>query len=75
LGIDGARVTVTKTGKNAYLISVPKFKFIGYGKPTFKVAVEDGGLLSWAAPEIDKVEMANEILNDGARETYTRANR
>jgi len=37
-------VKVTKTGENAYLISVPKFKFIGYDKPTFKVAVENGGV-------------------------------
>jgi hypothetical protein len=74
LGIDGARVKVTKTGKNAYLISIPKFKFIGYDKPTFKVAVEDGGVLSWATPDIDKVEMVNEILNDDARQRYIVSN-
>jgi hypothetical protein len=74
LGIDGARVKVTKTGKNAYLISIPKFIFIGYDKPTFKVAVEDGGALSWATPDIDKVEMVNEILNDDARQTYIASN-
>jgi hypothetical protein len=74
LGIDGAEVKVTKTGENAYLISVPKFIFIGYDKPTFKVAVEDGGVLSWATPEIDKVEMINDILNDDARQTYIDSN-
>jgi hypothetical protein len=74
LGIDGAEVKVTKTGENAYLISVPEFTFIGYDKPTFKVAVEDGGVLSWATPDIDKVEMVNEILNDDARRTYIDSN-
>jgi hypothetical protein len=75
LGIDGAEVKVTKTGDKAYLISVPKFIFIGYHDPTFKVAVEDGGPLSWATPDIDKVAMVNEILNDGARLKYLESNR
>ena len=74
LGIDGAEVQVTKTGEDAYLISVPEFIFIGYDKPTFKVAVEDGGVLSWATPDIDKVEMVNDILNDDARQTYIDSN-
>ncbi len=74
LGIDGAKVKVTKTGENAYLISVPEFRFIGYDKPTFKVAVEDGGVLSWATPDIDKLEMVNEILNDDARQAYIASN-
>ena len=75
LGIDGAKVKVTKTGENAYLISVPEFIFIGYHKPTFKVAVEDGGLLSWATPDIDKLEMVNEILNDRAAAEVPRLQR
>lgn len=74
LGIDGAAVKVTKTGENAYLISVPDFTFIGYDEPTFKVATEDGGALSWVTPDIDKVEMVNEILNDDARQTYIASN-
>jgi hypothetical protein len=74
LGIDGAEVKVTKTGEGAYLISGPEFTFIGYDEPTFKVAVEDGGALDWATPDIDKVEMVNEILNDDARKTYLASN-
>jgi hypothetical protein len=74
LGIDGAQVAVTKTGDSAYLISVPEFIFIGYDDPDFKVAVEDSGVLSWATPDIDKVEMVNEILNDDARQTYLDSN-
>ena len=74
LGFDGAAVKVTKTGESAYLISVPEFSFIGYDEPTFEVAVEDGGALSWTTPDIDTVEMVNEILNDDARETYIASN-
>lgn len=70
LGIDDGAVSVTKTGENSFLISVPKFSFIGYDEPTFEVAVEDGGALSWVTPDIDKVEMVNEILNDDARQEY-----
>lgn len=74
LGIDGAKVEVTKTGKSSYLISIPRFIFIGYDQPTFKVATEDGGVLSWATPDIDKVEMVNEILNDDERQAYIESN-
>ena len=70
LGIDGAKVDITKTGEAAYRISVPDFIFIGYAKPTFKVATEDGGVLSGITPDIDKVEMVNDILNGEARQKY-----
>ena len=70
LGIDGAEVDVTKTDENAYRISVPEFIFIGYSDPTFELAVEENGVLSWTTPDIDKLEMVNEILNDDARQTY-----
>jgi hypothetical protein len=74
LGIDGAEVRVTKTGRSAYLISVPEFTFIGYSEPTFKLAAEDGGVLSWATPDIDKFEMVNEILNNDAQDKYLASN-
>lgn len=74
LGIDGAKVNVTKTSEDAYRISIPEFTFIGYEKPTFKVAVEDSSVLSWATPDIDKVDMVTEILNDDARQEYIASN-
>jgi hypothetical protein len=74
LGIDGADVTVVKTADSSYRISIPDFIFIGYDEPTFKVAVEDNGTLSFVTPDIDKVEMVSEILNDGARKTYISSN-
>lgn len=74
LGIDGTQVKVAKTGKNAYLISVPEFIFIGYDEPTFEVAFEDDEVLSWLTPDIDRVEMVNEILDDDAQQTYIASN-
>lgn len=74
LGIDGADVKVTKTGEHAYTVSVPEFIFIGYAEPTFTVAVEDGSVLSWVTPDINKVDMINEILNDDARKKYVASN-
>jgi hypothetical protein len=74
LGIDGSQVVVKKTGPKSYVISVPKFIFIGYDQPTFRTAATDGGVLSWVTPDIDKVQMINEILNDDARRTYIDSN-
>lgn len=74
LGIDGEQVKVTKQAKDSYLISVPKFIFIGHEDPDFEVAVEDGSVLSWTTPDIDKVEMVNEILNDDAKDEYVTSN-
>lgn len=70
LGIDGADVDITKTGKKAFLISIPEFSFIGHDEVTMKVAAEDGGVLSWITPDIEPVEMVNEILNDDTQDEY-----
>ena len=70
LGIDGAKVKVTTTASGRYVISVPEFVFLGYDKPNFKVAVQDNDALSWATPDIDQMQMVNEILNDKARREY-----
>lgn len=74
LGVDGQQVQVSRDGKSSYRISVPEFMFIGYDEPTFKVAVQDGGLLGWVTPDIDTVEMINEILNDEAKDSYIEKN-
>lgn len=74
LGIDGTRVKLQKTGEKSFRVSVPEFIFIGYDKPTFKVAVEDGGVLSWLTPEINTDEVITEILNDKAQQAYVEEN-
>lgn len=75
LGVDGAKVEVTKTGERSYRIAVPEFVFIGYDQPTFKVITEGGGILSGVTDDIDKVEVINKILNDTARDVYLAKNR
>ena len=70
LGVDGSGVDVRRTGGTTYTVSVPDFRFIGYDDPTFEVAVEDNGILSWTTPDIDQVEMVNDVLDDDARDTY-----
>lgn len=74
LGLEGKDVTVAETGENRYLVSIPQFIFIGHGNPTFETAVQQDGILSWTVPEIDPVEMINEILNDDAKDQYIKAN-
>lgn len=74
LGIDGTEVDVAKTSAHAYRIVVPEYEFIGYDQPSFKVATEDGGLLSWVTPDIDKLEMVNEILDEDAQQQYLEKN-
>lgn len=74
LGIDGADVEVTKTGDKTYAIAVPEFKGIGFDDPTFKVAVKDSGVLSWVTPDIDQLELVNEVLDDDAKSEYVESN-
>ena len=63
-------VTVEQTGENEFLVSIPEFIFIGYDEPTFKTAVEDGGILGWVTPDVDKAELITEILNEEAQQKY-----
>jgi len=74
LGVDGEGVNLSKTGDRVYLISVPRFTFIGHADPTFKTAAESGGVLRWLTPDIDKARMVTAILNDKAREKYVAEN-
>lgn len=70
LGLDGSKVTVTKDGDQGLTISVPEFEFIGFEEPTFRVAATDGGPLTWFTPDIDRLELANEVLGDAAKQDY-----
>lgn len=75
LGVDGARVKVTNSGEHNYVVAIPEFISIGFSDPDFEVAVTDGGALAWITPDVDEVEMVNEILNDDAREQYIESNK
>ncbi|MBA3020933.1 hypothetical protein [Propionicimonas sp.] len=74
VGIDGKDVTIVHKGEKQYLVSVPKFMFIGHSDEHFELAVENNGVLSWTSPEIDKLAMINAILNDEAQRGYVDQN-
>jgi hypothetical protein len=74
LGIDGSDVRVEKTGETTFSVSIPKFSFIGYDQPTFKVATQSGGVLRFITPDIDRVEMINKILDENAQDKYIESN-
>lgn len=74
LGIKGEDVKVERIAENRYRVSIPKFVFIGYDNPTYKLAAEDNGVLSWVTPEIDTTEMINSLLNDSTQAEYISSN-
>lgn len=70
LGIEGKDVVIEQTAEDEYLVSIPKFIFIGHYNPTFKLAAEKNGVLSWVTPKVDSIEMVNEILDPAAQDEY-----
>lgn len=70
LGIDGGDVDIEQTGENSFTVSIPAFVFIGYDEPSFEVAAENNGVLSWTTPGIDTLEMVNRILDAEEQRDY-----
>lgn len=74
LGLDGKDVGITQIRDNEFLVSIPNFIFIGHDSENFRLVAERNGVLSWATPEIDSVDMINKILSDEARTEYIELN-
>lgn len=74
LGIEGKGIDVRKIGEKRFLVSIPKFIFIGHDNEKFLLIAENNGILSFVTPEIDKVDMINKILNSDAKDKYIAAN-
>lgn len=74
LGIEGKDVAIKETGTGTYLVSIPKFIFIGHDNVSFKSALEKNGALSFVTEEIDELDMANTILNSDAQKEYISQN-
>ncbi len=74
LGIDGKDVKVEETGENEFTVSIPKFIFIGHSDERFRLVNQNSGILSFATPKIDTLDMVNEILNPDAQEDYIARN-
>lgn len=74
LGIEGKSVKIAQVAASEYLVSVPKFVFIGHSDVDFRLVIESSGVVSWVTPKIDTVEMVNAILNDDSKDQYIIAN-
>ncbi len=75
LGVDGGEVGIRQGDTpDEFVISIPRFIFIGHDDVKFKLAVENNGVLSFMTPEIDEFEVVNEILNDGSKKEYVNSN-
>jgi hypothetical protein len=75
LGIEGKDVTIRQTGADAFVVSIPRFIFIGHSNENFRLVAENNGLLSLVTPEISSVEMINNILDSDAENEYIIRNR
>lgn len=70
LGIEGEEVTIEQTGEDEFLVTLPEIIFIGHDNESFRLVAENNGALSWVTPDIDSVEMINDILDDDAQDQY-----
>lgn len=70
LGIEGGQVKIKETGENEYLVTLPKFIFLGHDDVVLSLASEKNGALSWTSPKLDDLEMATSILGDESRSEY-----
>lgn len=74
LGIEGKDVDIEQTADGDYLVQIPEFKFIGHDNVSFQLVAENNGVLSWVTPEIDSLEMVNNILSADDQEQYIASN-
>nr|WP_244652413.1 DUF4230 domain-containing protein [Glutamicibacter sp. FBE19] len=74
LGIDGQNVKVEDAGSNGYMITIPKFEFIGMENLDIQVLNEENGVLSWVTPDVDKDAMLAEVVNADLQDKYIENN-
>jgi hypothetical protein len=64
VGIDGREVSIVPTGDKSFRVTVPDFILIGTADPKFSVVNEQNGVLSFVTPEIDTLQLTEELLTD-----------
>ncbi|MBD3757971.1 MAG: hypothetical protein IE924_07810 [Microbacterium sp.] len=64
IGIEGKDVKIERQVDGSYHLAIPEFIYIGSNDPEISVASESNGVLSWITPEIDKFEVAKEVLSE-----------
>ncbi len=74
VGIDGRDVIIDGGEDGEYLVTIPRFIFIGFSEPRFEDPIESNGAVSWLTPEIDETAMINTILSDSNQQQYVDQN-
>lgn len=74
VGLDGRSVRIERAGEKGYVVTIPKFIFIGHSDEKFRVAAERNGALSFASAPIDSMAMVNTLLGDESQQGYIDSN-
>lgn len=74
LGLDGSKVSTTKTGEKAYKVSIPAFKFLGHDNEKFETSESSDGVLSFVTPDADHDDLVNSVLDDSTEAQYVKQN-
>jgi len=74
LGVEGRDVKIKKTGENDYLITAPRFIFIGHDEIKFDDPITTGEAFSFTAPELKELEAANKILDPKGQQGFIAGN-
>jgi hypothetical protein len=74
LGIDAKDVKIDEQPDGSFVVTVPSFIVIGLNNQNVEVAAESSDVLSWTAPDIDKVEMVNDVFGDELQAEYLAKN-
>lgn len=64
VGIEGSEVSIVPTGEESFRVSIPNFILIGTDDPRYSVVNEQNGVLSLVTPEIDTLQLTQELLAD-----------
>lgn len=64
VGIDGRGVSIVPTGEKSFRVAIPDFILIGTADAEYSVVNENNGVLSFATPEIDTLQLTQELLTD-----------
>lgn len=74
LGFNAEDADVDEQPDGSFLIRVPAFTVIGLNNQKVEVAAENNDLLSWTTPEIDKVDMVNDVFDIELQAEYLEKN-
>jgi hypothetical protein len=74
LGIDAKDVKIDEQPNGTFVVTIPSFIVIGLDNQNVEVAAESNDVLSWTTPDIDKVEMVNDVFGDELQAEYLAKN-